>query len=296
MRSLASVVQPDPGEHSHLLPLPDQLFYMNHMERQANMAAHHHPSLEIAIVLGGNAIHRTAFGDSPCKPGQVLLIPPGVWHAYGACRTLELYNCILSQPLLDGPLVWAAEDSALRLILKPDRWHGSSQVLTFELPQSALPEVRGLLAQLHSTYGESPGVYRVKLVAELLLLLDFIARRSSPMHETNAEVIHSAVQRAVQQLRADLAKAWSLPQLAAQLRINPSYLVRIFRQAIGCAPMKFLARERAHQAAQLLLTTSLPISEIGSLVGWDEPKQFARSFRQHFAESASEFRRRMTQG
>jgi AraC family L-rhamnose operon transcriptional activator RhaR len=150
-----------------------------------------------------------------------------------------------------------------------------------------------MLGALERTYRQT-GVHRQgKLISELLLLLDYLALESKPVHTPEPVSVHSAVQRAAEKLRADLARPWTLPELAEELRINPSYLARLFRQAADCAPMKFLARERAYAAAQLLMITDLPISEIGARVGWDDPKQFARSFHQHHGECASAFRRRL---
>jgi len=283
--------QPSGGEPSRLFEVPD-LFFMNYMENQEDMGAHHHELVEMAFVVGGTAIQRTTFGDFPCKPGQVYLILPGMWHAYAECRDFELYNCLLAKPLLDGPLAWALEDPSLGALLNPDPWHGSSQVLTWELPKNAIPKVREQLEALLRVYSQSRKALRGDLVGQLLILFDFTVKHGRPNYSPGAERVHSAVRRAAHALRNELARPWTLPELAEALRINPSYLVRIFQQATGCAPMKFLARERAQKAAQLLLTSTRPVSEIGAMVGWDEPKQFARSFRQQFGESATEFRRR----
>lgn len=284
-------LHPSNGEPSLLFEVPN-LFYMNYMGNQTDMGAHHHELVEMAFVVGGTAIQRTTFGDFPCKPGDVYLILPGMWHAYAECRDFELYNCLLAKPLLAGPLSWALEDPSLGALLNPDPWHGSSQVLTWELPQSAIPKVREHLEVLLRVYSQSQTMLRGDLVGQLLILFDFTAHHGKPNYSPGRERVHSAVLRAAHALRNDLARPWLLPELAKELRINPSYLVRIFQQATGCAPMKFLARERAQKAAQLLLTSSCSVSEIGAKVGWDEPKQFARSFRQHFGESATEFRRR----
>ena len=285
---------PKNGESSLLFALPEKFFFfMNHMPRQADMSAHHHDCLEMAIVLGGKAVHRTTSGDSPCTPGQILLIPPGVWHGYADCRNLELYNCLLSDALLEGPLAWAANDLVLGPLLKPAPWQGGTQVLTWELPKSSLHETRKLLSGLMRTYSQTGVKRQGKLISELLLLLDFLALDGVPTHAPEPVFVHSAVRRAAKMLRGDLARAWTLTVLAEELRIHPSYLVRLFRQATGCAPMKFLAQERAQKAAQWLMISDLPLSEVGARGGWDEPKQFARSFRQHFGESASGFRRRL---
>jgi len=296
MQSPSHTSPPHPGEPSQLLHLPEKLFYMNYMPVQTDIYAHHHQNLEMAFLVGGKGVQRTTSGEAACHAGDVYLIPPGVWHAYVRCRNLALYNCHLSQPLLDGPLAWATEDPSMGLLLKPDPWHGSSRVLAWKLPNPALAQLRTLLAELLLCYKKNGDAHRGELVGRLLLLLGFVAHHGRPTHTPNTAPVHSAVRRAAEQLQANPAKAWSLPELAEELRINPSYLVRIFRQATGCAPMKFLAKERAHKAAQLLLTSELPVSEIGERVGWDEPKQFARAFHQHFGESATKFRQRLKRG
>ena len=292
MSGASSLDQPTGSEQSQLFQMPEDLFFMNYMEKQEDMGAHHHGPLEMAFVVGGTAIQRTTFGNFPCKAGQVYLILPGTWHAYAKCRDFELYNCLLSKPLLDGPLAWALEDASLGALLNPDPWYGSSQVLTWDLTPAAIAGMRERLEALKAVYLQSPNAFRGDLVGQLLLLFDFTVKHGRSNYSPDAERVHSAVRRAAHALRNDLARAWSLPQLAEELRINPSYLVRIFQQGTGCAPMKFLARERAQKAAQLLLTSAWPVSEIGAKVGWDEPKQFARCFRQHFGESATAFRRR----
>jgi AraC family L-rhamnose operon transcriptional activator RhaR len=93
-------------------------------------------------------------------------------------------------------------------------------------------------------------------------------------------------------LEEDLARAWTLEDLADKVLLDPSYLVRLFRGATGLPPMAYLARCRAERAAGLLLKTDRSIADIGSDVGWGEPYYFARRFKSHFGMSASDYRRR----
>jgi AraC family transcriptional regulator, L-rhamnose operon transcriptional activator RhaR len=271
----------------------NNLFYINHIARQRSTVAHHHEWLEIAIASRGEARHRTTSGELSFKAGHVFIIPPGTWHAYTCCRGLEIYNCLLSPDLLNGALAWAAADATLGPLLTPAPWQGSSQFQIWKLPQPAMPRLRQLLAALFHTYEESGLARKGKLVAELLLLLDYISQKGQPTHGYSQHPIHSAVRRASLAFSENLSNPWTLPELAADLRINPSYLGRLFRQATGKSPMRFLAEERAHKAAQLLLITPLSVGEIGSQVGWPEPKHFARSFLKYIGESATSFRRRL---
>ena len=240
-------------------------------------------------------MHRTTSGERLCKAGEVFVIPPGAWHAYTQCNRLELYNCQISPELLAGPFAWVCLDPLMGPLISPDPWRGSFHVMEWALAEEAIPDMRKLAATLFRTY-ETDGIHRRgKIVAELLSLVEYIACKGLSRHAVNPAPIHSAVQRAAEMLRSNLAFPWTLPELAAQLHIDPSYLVRLFRHATGCSPMKFLARERAQLAAQLLLASKLNIGEIGASVGWPEPKHFARCFHRHFGENATTFRERLKQ-
>jgi len=290
---------PDPtpqNDGSPWIIAPEKFFYMNHMARQNNTGAHYHEWLEMAIVVHGKAMHRTTSGEALCKAGQVFMIPPGVWHSYTQCRQFELYNCLFSPELLGGPLAWVCQDPAMGPLMTPAPWKWGSHVLEWRLAERAIPGVRKLAAVLLKTYKRGRILRKGILVADLLRLIDYVAHEGAPATPGELLPVHSAVRRAAERLRAETARAWTLPELARELHIDPSYLVRLFRQATGSPPMKFLSQERAHKAAQLLLASDLSIGEIGTEVGWPEPKHFARCFRSHFGESATAFRLRLKNG
>jgi sugar (pentulose or hexulose) kinase len=79
-------------------------------------------------------------------------------------------------------------------------------------------------------------------------------------------------------------------QLAGELAVDPSYLVRLFKSDTGLPPIAFLNRHRAELAANLLLRTELPIAGVGERVGWSDPNYFARRFKAHFGMSATAYR------
>lgn len=275
---------------------PEKFFFMNHMARQPNTGAHYHEWLEMAIAVRGQAVHRTTSGEALYKAGQVIVIPPGVWHSYTQCHRFELYNCLFSPELLGGPFAWVCKDPVMGSLMTPAPWNGGSHVLEWRVPKTALPHIRKMAAALLKTYATEGVRRKGKLVAGLLTLIDSIAHEGAPAAPREPVFVHSAVRRAAELLRTDVARPWTLPELAGELRIDPSYLVRLFRRATGAPPMKFLSQERAHKAAQLLLASDLNIGDIGAAVGWPEPKHFARSFRQHMGECATAFRLRLRGG
>ncbi len=99
--------------------------------------------------------------------------------------------------------------------------------------------------------------------------------------------------RAARLLESDPRRDWTLGELAGELSLDPSYLVRLFKAGTGLPPMAYLSRHRAERAAELLLRTDRRVGEVGAEVGWPDPNHFARRFRAHFGLSPSAYRARL---
>ena len=95
---------------------------------------------------------------------------------------------------------------------------------------------------------------------------------------------------------AELAHRWTLTELAAQLHLDPSYLVRLFKTSTGLPPMAYLAQLRAEHAAALLLHSDQPVTSISQAVGWPDQNYFARRFKAHYGLSATTYRARFAAG
>jgi len=70
---------------------------------------------------------------------------------------------------------------------------------------------------------------------------------------------------------------------------------RIFRVAVGCSPSEYLTELRLKQAALLLTTTSLSVSEVALEVGYMSLSHFAKAFRLRFGSTPREFRKKPVQ-
>ena len=52
----------------------------------------------------------------------------------------------------------------------------------------------------------------------------------------------------------------------------------------------FLTRARMARAAELLVSTDIPVKEVARRVGYHEPSQFTKAFKRAYAATPSEFR------
>lgn len=268
-------------------------FWMNHVAPHLDTCAHDHAYLELAFILSGQAQHLTVHGATTCRAGDIFIIPPGAWHGYAQCRRMEVYNCLLSPQLLQNELGWTAHDPEMHDLLPAVPLYGT-EIAELHMPERELPALREALNSLLHAFQEKH-FSKAHIVGRLLLLLRMLTAAKSKAARTGTKSwdIHPSVRRGLQLMNQEVARAWTLGSLASELHINPSYLVRLFHRQTGMAPMKYLSNRRAELAATLLLAERIPIGEVGQRVGWPEPKQFARSFKQVYGVNARDYRQKM---
>ena len=80
-------------------------------------------------------------------------------------------------------------------------------------------------------------------------------------------------------VRSDLARAWSVAELANLCGLSASRFAHRFRAAFGEPPRRWIERQRIERARQLLTTTNAPIAEIAADVGFADPFHFSHRFR-----------------
>lgn len=86
----------------------------------------------------------------------------------------------------------------------------------------------------------------------------------------------------------------SLDGLAIQIKMSPSYLSRLIKEKSGRNFSTYLLEARMKKAAVLLKSIDYKHYEIAFMMGYDNPKNFSRTFRQFYGMSPKEFRDQST--
>lgn len=101
------------------------------------------------------------------------------------------------------------------------------------------------------------------------------------------------VKRVTSYIRDNLAKDIKLQELADLVNLSRFHFCSAFRAATGQTPYGWLTRERIAHAKTLLQDSSLRITDIALVVGYETQSAFAASFRKVTGVTPSEFRRRL---
>jgi len=99
------------------------------------------------------------------------------------------------------------------------------------------------------------------------------------------------VERATAVIREKYSDPLTLSDLANAALMSRFHFSRIFRQATGISPGRFLTAVRIHEAKRLLLTTETSIADISCLVGYTSLGTFTTRFTECVGVSPGRFRR-----
>ncbi len=100
-----------------------------------------------------------------------------------------------------------------------------------------------------------------------------------------------AVGRVRDLIESDLAREWTLSDLARTAGLGARSLNTKFRAAYGTTVFEFLKRRRFEYAHEALASRRLSVSEIAYQVGYESPANFTTAFRRHFGYVPSALRR-----
>lgn len=139
---------------------------------------------------------------------------------------------------------------------------------------------------LQATKTTDPEHYR-----SAVQLLEIFARHlSDSMPRATTSSSYPAVEKALRMMRDDLEQDWTLPQIAAKAKMNPSYFSDTFRKSTGETFTACLARLRSERACRLLESTRLGIGEVAFAAGFRSISQFNRVFKKLNGTSPGKFR------
>lgn len=95
---------------------------------------------------------------------------------------------------------------------------------------------------------------------------------------------------ALQAMHENAAHPWTVPELAAISGLSRAAFARVFREALGQAPMQYLTQWRMTIARDHLRADDLTLPQIADAVGYGSSFAFAAAFRRHHGEPPGTWR------
>ena len=122
------------------------------------------------------------------------------------------------------------------------------------------------------------------------LLLDILEKKSD--EAKSCDVIPYGVQTLQEYLGEHFREDVTLNEMVKISRTSKYYLIRLFKQYIGCTPKQYIYALRIQHAKNLLDVTEIPSYKVGALVGFPNEASFIAHFKKAVGVTPGEYRKR----
>lgn len=99
------------------------------------------------------------------------------------------------------------------------------------------------------------------------------------------------IREAIHYIDTHLQEELTLKELADYIHLNPSYLSVLFKEQMELTFSEYVTRQRMQRAKELLISTSLPISDIAEQSGYRTAKYFIKIFKEMEGITPSTYRK-----
>jgi two-component system response regulator YesN len=148
------------------------------------------------------------------------------------------------------------------------------------------------MANLHMPFNEF--IEQFQTLSQLKIALDRlisdITLQIKKLNDVVQTTSHSAVQQVKKYIEEHSSEKITLNQMAELVYLNPSYFSIQFKKETGINFIDYLKNCRMEKAKELLRRIDLKVYEIGELVGYQDRKYFATTFKSYTKLTPLEYR------
>lgn len=145
---------------------------------------------------------------------------------------------------------------------------------------------------LYEQENQPPHAHSVAKACLCELLTSLLRYRAQEAeHDGTPDEGMERIHRVTGYLYEHLGEEITLPHLAAHFAVSPSHLSRTFKQATGFGLREYLVNLRIQRACELLLSTTLSITDIADKCGFNDSNYFGDAFRKAIGVSPRDYRK-----
>ena len=247
-------------------------FFYQEREQGFLFAGESHPMPELTYVDQGE-LHSVADGqDILLKQGDIAIFGPNQWHMhYADIGVAPRYVTITFD--LEGV------DITPLLNRK------------FAAPQQAVTLIQQMLREQERMDEFSSDM----IISQLsLLMLTLLREASAPtgakLRTFNA--IHSEneiIRQAQQYISTHVRQKLSVPLVAKQVDVSPSYLTALFHKNLQISPGEYIRRTKLQESKQMIRENNLNFTEIAAALQYSTVHHFSRQFKEKFGITPTEY-------
>lgn len=266
--------------------------------------------VKIIVVRSGSAILFSEFGERPIRPGDVVLLGANVLCGSEPEGHVTVTTIYADTDFLLDQLFWQHAD-VLRDRLDAQGFADTIYTEPAQVLRLAEDRAGMLMPWLDELVALSvDGVYRERfhrmqalwhaVIDQISPFIRITPYRTSPHQRARLRPtlprdrrftpLRAEARQVRDALQSDIARGWTLPELAGMVHLSTKQLSRVFTDAYGKTPLTYLTMLRVEEMARLLRETDLTIEQTGRRVGWRSRNRASAAFRECVGITPSRYR------
>ena len=161
----------------------------------------------------------------------------------------------------------------------------------FTAPQSVATLLQNMLREQEfmDAYSNDIILYQLNLLL-LQLQREAASPKAGKLQTSNA--VHSEneiIRQAQQFISAHIREKLSVPLVARQVDVSPSYLTALFHKNLQISPGEYIRRIKLQESKQMIRENDLNFTEIAAQLHYSTVHHFSRQFKEKFGITPTEY-------
>ena len=247
-------------------------FFYQEKEQGFLFSGESHPMPELTYVDQGS-LHSVADGqDQLLKQGDLVIYAPGQWH-----------------------MQYADVDVAPRFVTITFDLEGHGLDALYNRKFTAPRETMELLRLMLQEQEQLDEFSNDMIIAQLNMLLLTLLReakgpRTVKVQTSNAVRSENQIIRKAQQyISSHIREKLSVPLVARQVDVSPSYLTALFHKHLQISPGEYIRRIKLQESKQMIRENDMNFTEIAAALQYSTVHHFSRQFKEKFGITPTEY-------
>ena len=160
---------------------------------------------------------------------------------------------------------------------------------------TATPNMTRLLEQMLIEQERMDLFSRDIILSQLNLLLQYLLRDAAGSGNRKLQTVNAVhseneiIRRAQQYITTHIREKLSVPLVAQQVEVSPSYLTALFHKNLQISPGEYIRRIKLQESKQMIRENNLTFTEIAAQLQYSTVHHFSRQFKEKFGITPTEY-------
>lgn len=257
-------------------------------------------SMEIVYIDKGEwTFEIKGYPSFTAKPGDIAVLLPDIPYSISIRTQNDIceHSCVNFSVDLEYEVL---DDNGLqnyKYLIETEKY-SNLKCPTIIIPFHSfnVPEYKSILMEIIASHALLKPQFLLEATGLLFKLFSFMTKLS--LEHADSEHVNTYIppmshvycRRIIQYLNRHYPEIIAISDISHEIGLNPHYMCNLFKMTTGDTIFSCLNRIRIEKSKELLVSTTVKISEICNLIGFENEHYFSKVFRKHQGTSPGKFR------